>query len=153
MRCRHSRRRVATAMSDRSEELRGALVAALERREAHRAIQAARALLAGSPAARQWTFLRRAVEGVSAEALGFRTLRVALLSSFSIEFIHDPLIGQGFLNELRIEIYQPGFAQYRQEILDPSSGLYAGRPDIVILALEGKHLFPFAYRDYSGHMG
>jgi len=140
-------------MSDGSEELRGALIAALERREGHRAIQTARALLAGSPAARQWPFLRRAVEGVSAEALGFRTLRVALLSSFSIEFIHDSLIGQGFLNELRIEIYQPGFAQYRQEILDPSSGLYAGRPDIVILALEGKHLFPFAYRDYGQHMG
>ena len=38
-------------MSDGSEELRGALIAALESREGHRAIQTARALLAGSPAA------------------------------------------------------------------------------------------------------
>jgi FkbH-like protein len=140
-------------MSDSTGPLRAAVSTALERRETHRAIQAARALLAGSPGARQWAFLRRAAEGVPAEALGLRTIRVALLSSFSIEFAHDPLIAQGFLNELRVEIYQPGFAQFRQEILDPSSGLYASRPDIVILALEGKHVFPFAYGDYGRHMG
>jgi FkbH-like protein len=140
-------------MSETGEQLRSAVIAALERREVHRAIQAARALLAGSPGFRQWAFLRRAVESVSADALGLRPLRIALLSSFSIEFIHDPLIGQGLLNALRVEIYQPGFAQYRQEILDPSSGLYAGRPDIAILALEGKHLFPFAYGDYGQHLG
>ena len=140
-------------MTETGERLRSAVTAALERREIHRAIQAARALLAGSPGFRQWAFLRRAVEGASAEALGLRRTRIALLSSFSIEFIHDPLIGQGLLNALQVEIYQPGFAQYRQEILDPGSGLYAARPDIVILAVEGKHLFPFAYGDYGQHMG
>jgi FkbH-like protein len=136
-----------------TDDLRGSVIEALDRGEAHRAIQAARALLAEAPGFSQWTFIRRAAERVPADVLGLRTIRVALLSSFSIEFIHDPLIAQGFLNELDIEIYQPGFGQFRQEILDPSSGLYAFRPDVVILALEGKHLFPFAYRDYIQHLG
>jgi FkbH-like protein len=140
-------------MTDTNDHLRSVIIEALERGETYRAIQAARALVAEARGFQQWTFLRRAVERLPAESLGLRKMRVALLSSFSIEFIHDPLIGQGFLNELRVEIYQAGFAQYRQEILDPSSGLYTWRPDVVVLALEGKHLCPFAYGDYMQHIG
>jgi FkbH-like protein len=140
-------------MTDSGEQARRRFEEMLEHGETARGIQAARGLLTGAPGLRQWTFIRRAVERVGAERLGLRKVRVALLSSFSIEFIHDTLVAQGFLNELDVEIYQAGFAQFRQEILDPASGLYASKPQVVVLALDGPRLFPFGYGDYLQHMG
>ncbi len=139
-------------MTDAGEQARRLFEDMLEHGETVRAIQAARRLVTEAPGLRQWTFIRRAVERVSAERLGLRKIRVALLSSFSIEFIHDALIAQGFLNELEVEIYQAGFGQFRQEILDPASGLYASKPQVVVLALDGPRLFPFAYAGYLQHL-
>jgi FkbH-like protein len=47
---------------------------------------------------------------------------------------------------LRLELYQAGFGQFRQDILDPASALYAFAPDVVVVALEGKDLVPDLYR-------
>ena len=47
---------------------------------------------------------------------------------------------------LRIELYQAGFGQFRQDILNSASGLYAFDPHVVILAVEGKDLVPDLYR-------
>ena len=77
-----------------------------------------------------------------------RPYRVALVSSFSIEFIHDSLIAFGFVNGLRIQIYQPGFGQINQELLDAKSGLYAFAPDVAILAIEGEDWLPEIYTDF-----
>ena len=38
--------------------------------------------------------------------------------------------------------YQGGFGQYTQDILDPSSALYAFQPDVLILAIYPSRLFP-----------
>jgi predicted enzyme involved in methoxymalonyl-ACP biosynthesis len=81
--------------------------------------------------------------------LGLRPFRIALLSSFSVEFIHDALIAQGLANGLRVEIHQGGFGAFRQEILNPASGLYAFRPDLAVLAVEGEDWLPQAYGRYS----
>ncbi len=120
----------------------------LERGDTLRAIQAARALLRDESGIRQLVFIRKAVEGVLSEKLALRPFRVALLSSFSIEFIHPALVALGFLNGLRIEIFQAGFGQFRQEILNPGSGLYSFSPDAVILAIEGKDWIPSLYGSY-----
>jgi len=113
-----------------------------------RAIQAARTLLKEDPSIRQLSFIRHAVEKIPPEKLSLTHFRVALLSSFSIEFIHNPLVVYGLLDGLRIEIYQAGFGQFRQEILNPQSGLYGFAPDVVILAVEGKDWVPSAYHQY-----
>ena len=130
------------------DHLRSVFLNALEQAQLYPAIQAARALLAEDAGLRQWSFIHKAVAKYPAEHLDLKPLRVALLSSFSIEFIHDSLLAQGFLNSLHLSIYQSGFAQYRQEILTPASGLYAFQPDVVVLAVEGKDLLPAFYEGY-----
>lgn len=115
----------------------------------HEAIQAARELLASAGGVRTWRFLAKLAMDASADHTGLKPLRVALLSSFSIEFAQDALQAFGLANGLRIEVYRAGFGAFRQEILDPGSGLYAFAPDVVILAVDGADWVPAAYADYD----
>lgn len=127
-------------------EARQAFSAALSRGDVQRAIQAARTLLKENPGNRQFSFIRKTIEEMP--GLDLRPFKVALLASFSIEFLHDPLVAQGFLNGLMIEVYNSGFAQFRQELLDPQSGMYRFGPDAIVLAIEGRDWLPAVYRSY-----
>ena len=115
----------------------------------HEAIQAARELLASAGGLRTWRFLAKLAADATTEGADLKPLRVALLSSFSIEFAQDAMCAFGLANGLRIEIYRAGFGALRQEILDPSSGLYAFAPDVVILAVDGADWVPAAYADFD----
>ena len=77
-----------------------------------------------------------------------KPIRVALLSSFSSEFLHNHLIARGLASGLAVDIYQGGFGLFRQEILDPDSSLYRREPTVVLLAVEGEDWVPEAYRDF-----
>lgn len=125
----------------------------LTRGKRHEAIQAARELLAGAGGLRTWRFLAKLAADTSPEQSGLKPLRVALLSSFSIEFAQDALQAYGLTNGLRIEVYRAGFGAFRQEILDPGSGLYAFAPDVVILAVDGADWVPAAYADFDARTG
>jgi len=127
-------------------EVRRAFRAALDAGDLVEATRSAASLLSENPLLAAASFIRHAVDKSSPERLPLKSVRVALLSSFSIEFIHDALIALGFLDGLRVELYQAGFGQFRQEILNRDSGLYAFAPDAVVLALEGKDLVPDLYR-------
>jgi FkbH-like protein len=109
------------------------------------AIELARLLLNEQPSVLNQRFVRQLTQSMNPDVSGFKPMKVALLSSFSIEFIHDGLIAHGFANGLRIEIYQPGFGQIRQEILNPQSGLYAFAPDVAVIAVEGEDWLPEVY--------
>jgi len=126
--------------------MRRVFQAALDAGDLVEATRSARSLLNKNPLLAAASFIRHAVDKSSPERLPITSVRVALLSSFSIEFIHDALIALGFLDGLRVELYQAGFGQFRQEILNRDSGLYAFGPDAVVLALEGKDLVPDLYR-------
>ena len=115
--------------------LRRALVAHLEAGGLHEAMQAARTLLDVAPGRRTDRFVRTLL---SSSAAALKVRKVALLSSFSIEFLQDALVAHGFAAGFRLDPYQPAFATFRQEILDPSSRLYAEQPDVVVLAVEGE---------------
>jgi FkbH-like protein len=134
-----------TAEVPTSTDARRAFRAGLDAGDLVTAMRAARTLLGTSPQGAAASFIRRAVEKVPPDRLALAPLRVALLSSFSIEFIHDVLVALGFLEGLHIQIYQAGFGQFRQEILNPASGLYAFSPDAAVLALEGKDIVPGLY--------
>jgi FkbH-like protein len=121
---------------------------ALHGGDALHALHLARTLLQKDSGMRQCSFIARAVEDVPDDLLALKPLKIALLSSFSIEFLHDVLTTYGLLNRLRLDIYQTGFGQFRQEILDPQSGLYAFAPEVVVLAVEGRDWFPAVYRHY-----
>jgi FkbH-like protein len=128
--------------------LRNDFSAALQADEKFAAMQLARALLKEDSGLPQISFISRELEKVPRGKLGLKPLKVALLSSFSIEFIKKSLTVLSFLNGIDIEIYLAGFGQFQQEIRNPRSGLYAFSPDAVILSVEGSDWLPEIYRDY-----
>lgn len=126
---------------------RASIKANLESGAVQAAMQDAR-LLFQQPSLIHFKFMRQLVDLLPPGAPGLKPYKVALVSSFSIEFIHDSLIAYGFVNGLRIEIYQPGFGQINQAMLDPSSALYAFAPDVTILAIEGEDWLPEIYTSF-----
>jgi len=111
-------------------------------------MQHCRVLLGEDPRLSQLSFVARELEKIPRGKLGLRTLKIALLSSFSIEFINMPLTVLCFLNGMEAEIYLPGFGQFQQEIRNPSSGLYAFAPEVVVLSVEGTDWLPEIYSGY-----
>jgi FkbH-like protein len=65
-----------------------------------------------------------------------KRVKVALLSSFTIDPLSIYLDIKSRLADLFPEIYVAQFNQYQQEILDENSGLYAFKPDVIILAVQ-----------------
>src|SRR5215467_3479409 len=121
-----------------AQTLREQFLLSLKERDGWRAVKAARGLLQENSRIREWAFIRKEIGKVPKGELPAQPLKVAFLSSFSTEFLHSPVIAYGFVNGFDVQIYQAGFSQFRQEILNPESGLYKFAPDIVILAVEGK---------------
>src|SRR5215510_1396691 len=68
----------------------------------------------------------------------FDTVRLAVLATSTVDHLLPWIRAAGLRRGLRIEIYVSGYAQYRQELLDPTSQLHAFRPDAVLFALVGK---------------
>jgi FkbH-like protein len=128
--------------------LRNDFSAALQAGRTFEAMQLARALLKEDSSLSQISFISRELEKVPRGTLALKPLKVALLSSFSIEFIKKPLTVLAFVNGMHVEVYLSGFGQFQQEIRNPASGLYAFSPDAVILSVEGPDWFPEIYRDY-----
>lgn len=129
-------------------DLRSRITGALAAGELHRAMLHARDLLAAAPNRRNFRFVRDAMEQSGSAVAGLKPTRIALLSSFSIEFLHDSLIALGFANGLQISVYQSPFGTFRREPLDPESGLYRFGPDAVVLAVEGADWVPEAFDGY-----
>ena len=69
-----------------------------------------------------------------------REVRVAVLGGFTTAQLKDLLELELFAFGLGPRIYESGYGQFRQEILDPDSGLSAFRPDIVYLATSWRDL-------------
>lgn len=78
-------------------------------------------------------------------------IKIALLSSFTIDPLSMYLDIKCRLIGLYPEIYIAPFNQYRQEILDSNSGLYRFKPNLVIIAVEAQSLLPENFfSDYIG---
>jgi FkbH-like protein len=69
-----------------------------------------------------------------------KRIKIALLSSFTIDPIGIYLDIKSRLAQLHPEVYVAPFNQYQQEIIDENSGLYAFKPDIIILAVQAEVL-------------
>jgi FkbH-like protein len=68
-------------------------------------------------------------------------LRVALLSSCTIEVLERPLAAALRERGFEPSFWISGFGQYRQDVLDPASGLYQQDPNVVLLYLDAEDLF------------
>ena len=136
-------------MTNIQSNMRTNFLHALETLQTQEAICLGNQLLEESTTTRQYSFICKSIKNNPKITKDLPSIRIALLSTFSIDFIQDSLVALGFLSGLYVKIYQSGFAQFRQEILNPASGLYEFKPEIAILALEGKHIASTLYHDYS----
>ena len=111
----------------------------------------AREMLEENSSVRTWAFMTGAIRRAQSK-LSLKPYRIALLSSFSTEFFHAPLIAYGLANGFDIKIYQAGLNQFRQEILNSGSELYKFNADVTIIAVEGSDYVPELYREYATHV-
>jgi predicted enzyme involved in methoxymalonyl-ACP biosynthesis len=70
-----------------------------------------------------------------------RPVSFALLSSSSLQLFDSVLRKEMLRWGWAATTWEAGFNQFRQEIANPASGLYALKPDVVILHLDGEDLF------------
>jgi FkbH-like protein len=70
-------------------------------------------------------------------------LSIAMLGGYTTEPLANALRCAACREGRWAEVYEAPFQAYRQEILDPASGLYATPRDVVVLALHALNLQPF----------
>ena len=75
-------------------------------------------------------------------------LRVAVLSNFTAEPLAPILTARALPSRLLLDTWVAGFDLWRQEILDPGSGLRAHAPDVVILTLDLEAFAPSLASDF-----
>lgn len=114
---------------ERADDPNGAVRWALALTDADASADAGAGLAAWSAAA---GVLRRCLPRTRPLA---RTARVAVLGSSTTSQLTALLPLAAARAGVAIETYEGGYGQYRQEILDPASGLYQFRPDVVVLAV------------------
>lgn len=74
-----------------------------------------------------------------------KNIRIALLSSFTIEAIKEILFIKCCELGVVPEVYVAGYDQYHQEILNEHSGLYEFNPDLIILFIDIKKILGEQY--------
>ena len=73
-----------------------------------------------------------------------RSARVALLGSFTTSQLRAILPLAGLRHGIALTVWEAPFNQYRQELLNPNSDLYASQPDFIVLVVhEGDLALPF----------
>jgi FkbH-like protein len=73
-----------------------------------------------------------------------RRARVALVGSFTTLQLKTILPLAALRQGIWLEVWEAPYGQYRQQLLDPKSELYASQPDFIVLAVhEGELALPF----------
>ncbi|MEX5633429.1 HAD-IIIC family phosphatase [Parafrankia sp. FMc2] len=92
--------------------------------------------------------LRRALPAAD---LRLRPAKVAVLGSYTTAQFAALLPLAAARAGVAVEVYECGYGQYRQEVLDPSSGLYGFGPDAVVLAVHAGDTALPAFAEDPGH--
>jgi FkbH-like protein len=69
-----------------------------------------------------------------------QVVKLALLASSTTEHLCSGIRVAGLRHGIVIEIYEAPYGQYWQELCDPSSGLFAFQPDIVLFSFDARHV-------------
>ena len=73
------------------------------------------------------------------------SIKIAVLGNCTTEYIGKGLQDASSGYDIAAEVYNAPYNQYVQEVLSLDSGLYRSNPELVILWLEGRVLFPEWY--------
>jgi FkbH-like protein len=68
------------------------------------------------------------------------SVRIALLGSSTTSFLVPVLQACFFKAGIQVNVYEGAYGSFRQEILDPGSGLYAFKPEAVVILLNHRDL-------------
>ena len=83
--------------------------------------------------------LDRALVRSAAESIdGYARVRLAVLSTNTIDHLLPAIRVAGLRYKLRLDVFSGSFGQYRQELLDPASPLLQFRPDLILLSLNAR---------------
>jgi FkbH-like protein len=96
--------------------------------------------------------LARASKSLAAldqQAAGLKTIRLGITSSFTFDPLIRHLIVRGYVDGFRIEAKSTPYGQYMQELMNPQSGLIAGQPDVVLLAIRLQDTCPELYERFN----
>lgn len=88
------------------------------------------------------------LETVDAGAAGLTTLRVALLTNYTVDPLVPILTGRAVPSGLQVQTYVPGFGTWMQEIVQEDSGLRRFDPQVVILDLVMDSIAPSLCREF-----
>ena len=69
---------------------------------------------------------------------GYARVRLAVLSTNTIDHLLPAIRVAGLRYKLRLDVFSGSFGQYRQELLDPASPLLQFRPDLILLSLSAR---------------
>jgi FkbH-like protein len=115
--------------------------------EAHDTVAALLASVDGTPAtylgaARQFAHL--------GENTKLAPVRVALLSTFTIDLVAPYLTVECARRGLGARLTFGAFGQLEQQVLDPTSALYAASPDVIVLAVRIEDVAPALVDGFAG---
>src|SRR5258706_238589 len=81
---------------------------------------------------------RALARGVAETVEGYAPVRLAVLSSSTIDHLLPAIRVAGLRYKVRFEVFSGAFGQYRQELLDPASPLLQFRPELILLSLNAR---------------
>jgi FkbH-like protein len=84
--------------------------------------------------------LQRSIPESSPPHAGTKTIRLAVLSSCTATHLLPGLRIAMLRRNINAQVYVTGYGQYYQELLDPASHLHQFRPNVVLFALDTRHL-------------
>ena len=85
--------------------------------------------------------LDRALVRDAAESIdGYAAVRLAVLSTNTIDHLLPAIRVAGLTYKMRLDILAGAFGQYRQELLDPASRLIRFQPDLILLSLNARQV-------------
>lgn len=83
--------------------------------------------------------LDRALGQIPAEARsGFSPVRLAVLASSTVDHLLPAIRVANFRRRLMVDTHIGTYGQYRQDLLDPSSGLHRFQPQVILLAIAAR---------------
>lgn len=86
---------------------------------------------------------------LAAPAPGLARRRVAVLGAATLDYL-TPHLAVAYADQgLALEAHQGAFGQWRQELLDPASAVYAFQPDAVLVVVDLPDFFPDWYEQPS----
>lgn len=113
-------------------------------RQPEAALAACVALIDAAPSMRNYLLVAQQLARLAPllpPASANRAIRIALLGNATLDHLHSYVLVECFRAGLRPNVYQAGFDQYNQEILDPASGLYTFGADVIVCAIHASRLF------------